>query len=133
MAGVPETHQDLLQTAVATLATVGGDGRPQLTATWFLAEGDQIRISLNTARQKVKNLLVNPKCTLFILDLTNPARYVEIRGDAEISPADDYAFADLVGAKYGMDIRTIDQPGEKRVVVAIRPTRINAVDLSRAS
>ena len=49
-----------------------------------------------------------------------------------VSPDDDYAFADKVGAKYGgIDLRTIDQPGESRVVVTIEPVRINAVDMSR--
>jgi PPOX class probable F420-dependent enzyme len=132
MATVPDTHRDLLDAPVATLATVGADGRPQLSAVWFLAEGDAIRVSLNTARQKTKNLTKNDAATLFILDTANPARYLEVRGNASIAPDDDYAFADKVGAKYGgIDLRTIDQPGQKRVVVTIEPTRINAVDMSR--
>ena len=37
----------------------------------------------------------------------------------------------LIGAKYGgLDLRTIDQPGDRRVVVTIEPARINAVDMS---
>ena len=132
MATVPDSHRDLLDAPVATLATVGADGRPQLSAVWFLADGDNIRVSLNTARQKTKNLSKNRAATLFILDTANPARYLEVRGDATVTPDDDYAFADQVGAKYGgIDLRTIDQPGEKRVVVTIEPARINAVDMSR--
>ena len=132
MATVPDSHRDLLDAPVATLATVGGDGRPQLSAVWFLAEGDTVRISLNTARQKTKNLTKNNAATLFILDTANPARYLEVRGNASMTPDDDYAFADKVGAKYGgVDLRNIDQPGQKRVVVTIEPTRINAVDMSR--
>ena len=76
------------------------------------------------------NLLRNPACTLFILDLGMPARYLEIRGDAEITPDGDYAFADQVGAKYGgADLRTRDQPGESRVKVVLRPARVNAIDM----
>ena len=132
MATVPDSHRDLLDAPVATLATVGADGRPQLSAVWFLADGDSVRISLNTSRQKTKNLSARSPATLFILDTANPARYLEFRGDATIIPDDDYSFADQVGAKYGgIDLRTIDQPGEKRVVVTIEPVRINAVDMSR--
>ena len=132
MATVPDTHRDLLDAPVATLATVGADGRPQLSAVWFLADGDKFRVSLNTSRQKTKNLIERSPATLFILDTANAARYLEIRGDATIAPDDDYAFADQVGAKYGgVDLRNMDQPGEGRVVVTIEPARINAVDMSR--
>jgi PPOX class probable F420-dependent enzyme len=132
MATVPDSHRALLDAPVATLATVGADGRPQLSAVWFLADGDSVRLSLNTARQKTKNLTNNHAATLFILDTANPARYIEFRGDVTVTPDDDYAFADKVGAKYGgIDLRTIDRPGESRVVVTIEPVRINAVDMSR--
>ena len=132
MAAIPESHRDLLDAPVATLATIAADSRPQLTEVWFLAEGDgSLRMSLNTARQKVKNLRRNPACCLFILDLAVPQRYLEVRGDAEIEPDDDYTFADRLGAKYGADVRKMDRPGESRVVVTVRPTRIRAVDLRR--
>ena len=112
MATVPDSHRDLLDAPVATLATVGADGRPQLSAVWFLADGDNVRVSLNTSRQKTKNLNKNSAATLFILDTANPARYLELRGDAKVAPDDDYAFADQIGAKYGgVDLRTMDQPG----------------------
>ena len=130
MPGIPASHRDLLEGQFATLATVGADGRPQLSEVWFLADGETIRTSLNTARQKTKNLIANPAVSVFLLDLANPYRYLEIRGDAEISPDDDYSFADQVGAKYGADLREHDQPGQSRVIVTIRPVRLNAVDMS---
>jgi PPOX class probable F420-dependent enzyme len=129
MPEIPASHRDLLDGQVATLGTVGLDGRPQLSEVWFLAEGDTIRISLNTSRQKTKNLVANPAANLFVLDLANPYRYLEIRGDAEVTPDDDYEFADLVGAKYNADLRGHDKPGERRVVVTIHPVRVNAVNM----
>jgi PPOX class probable F420-dependent enzyme len=130
MTQIPQTHQDLLQSQVATLATIAPDGRPQLTEVWFLASDGTLRLSLNTTRQKVKNLRRNPACTLFVLDLANPYRYLEVRGDARLDSDSDYAFAGQIGAKYGADLRTRDNPGEERVVVTIEPTRVNAVDMS---
>lgn len=129
MPSIPESFRDLLDSRVATLATIGSDGRPQLSAVWFLAEGDDVALSLNTSRQKTRNLQERPECCLFVLDLANPYRYLEIRGDAELRPDDDYAFADRVGAKYGSDLRQHDGPGDRRVVVRIRPVRINAVKM----
>jgi len=126
---VPESQRDLLDGQFATLATIGPDGRPQLSEVWFLAEDGTVSVSLNTARQKTKNLVANPAAALFLLDVANPYRYVEIRGDAEIVADDDYAFADRVGAKYGADLRAHDRSGETRVKVTIRPVRINAVNM----
>ena len=131
MPAIPSSHQDLLSGQFATLGTVGPDGRPQLSEVWFLADGDTVAVSLNTTRQKTKNLLANPAVSLFLLDLAVPYRYLEIRGDAEITPDDDYSFADRVGAKYQANFRDRDRPGERRVVVTVRPTRVNAVDMRR--
>jgi PPOX class probable F420-dependent enzyme len=129
MPAIPASHHDLLDTQVATLGTVGPDGRPQLSEVWFLADGETVSLSLNTTRQKTKNLLANAAVNLFILDLAAPQRYLELRGDAEITPDDDYSFADRLGAKYNADLRHRDRPGDSRVVVTIRPVRVNAVDM----
>jgi PPOX class probable F420-dependent enzyme len=83
---IPGSHRDLLQSAVATLATIGPDGRPQLTEVWFLEDEGSVAISLNTSRQKTKNLADRPQCSLLVLDLAVPQRYLEIRGDAESAP-----------------------------------------------
>ncbi|MGB7539884.1 MAG: PPOX class F420-dependent oxidoreductase [Anaerolineales bacterium] len=107
----PQTHKDLLRTDVAVLATVGPKGFPQVTALWFLWDDDGgVKLSLNTTRQKTRNLQAHPECTLFILDRANPQRTLEIRARAEISPDKDYAFADKLWMKYGADLRKIDRP-----------------------
>jgi PPOX class probable F420-dependent enzyme len=125
-AEIPETHKDLLNAQVAVLGTVGANGRPQLSAVWFLADGDTVKLSLSNTRQKTKNLIANPQASLLILDPANPYRYVELRGEAEVTEDDNYAFADKVGAKYGADLRERDQPGDVRMVVTIKPARVVA-------
>lgn len=127
MTTIPESHSDLLTTEVAMLATQSQDGYPQVTALWFLLDDDGlIKLSLNTSRQKTKNLERTPECTFFVLDRQNPYRTIEIRATAEISPDENYAFATKLAAKYGgMDLRTMDGPGESRVVVTLRPVKIN--------
>jgi PPOX class probable F420-dependent enzyme len=126
---IPASHRDLLEARVATFATVGTDGYPQLSEVWFLAEDDTIRLSLNSARQKTKNIVRHPACTLFILDVANTFRYLELRADALVEPDDDYRFADKVGAKYGSDLRAHDQPSQSRVVVTLHPHKVNAVNM----
>jgi PPOX class probable F420-dependent enzyme len=97
MTAFPESHADLLRSDIATLATIGPDGFPQVTALWFLLDDDGVvNLSLNSARQKTKNLLARPEVALFILDRANPGRYLEIRARADAQPDPDYAFADKV-------------------------------------
>lgn len=130
MTSFPDSHRDLLDAQVASLATIGGDGFPQMTEIWFLHDDDELKLSLSDARLKTRNLVKRPKCSLMILDLQNPYRYLVIRGNARIDPDDDYVFADKLGAKYSADVKVHDQPGDKRVVVTIEPTKVYAVDMS---
>jgi PPOX class probable F420-dependent enzyme len=129
MTTFPESHQDLLDAQFATLATVGANGLPQLTEIWFLHDEGELKLSLNSSRVKTRNLRQRPQCSLFVLDLANPYRYLEVRGNAEIEPDDDYAFARKLGAKYDADLAVHDNPGESRVVVTVAPANIYAVNM----
>jgi PPOX class probable F420-dependent enzyme len=125
---IPESHRDLLTACpIVILATVGPDGVPQVTANWFLAdESGTVRLSLTTARQKVKNIRRHPVATLFFVDPANPYRTLEIRARAEMTPDPEYTLADKVSARYGgPDLRTMDQPGEERMAVTFVPIKIN--------
>jgi PPOX class probable F420-dependent enzyme len=128
MPEISASHRDLLENnQVVVLATVGSGGFPQVTAAWFLAEDDgTVKLSLNSTRQKTRNLQRHPVATLFFFDPANPYRTLEIRARAEMEPDPDYSFADRLGAKYGgADLRAMDQPGEERVVVTFVPVRVN--------
>ena len=129
MTTFPESHQDLLDAQVASLATVGRDGYPQVTEIWFLHDEGELKLSLNNTRLKTRNLQRDPHCTLFLLDLSNPYRYLEVRGNAKIEADDDYTFARKLGAKYDADLKVHDQPGESRVVVTIDPVNVYAVNM----
>jgi PPOX class probable F420-dependent enzyme len=130
MTTLPESHHDLLDTDLATLATLGRNGIPQQTVVWFLYEGGKLKLSLNSARLKTKNLIKRPQCSLLILDPAVAQRYLEVRGTAALEPDDGYAFARKVGAKYGgADLSAHDGPGDTRVIVTIEPTNVYAVDV----
>lgn len=130
MSKFPDSHRDLLDAQFASLATIGGDGFPQLTEIWFLHDDGELKLSLNDARLKTRNLRKRPQCSLLLLDLENPYRYLEVRGTARIEPDDDHEFARRLGAKYDADLSEHDKPGEARVVVTIEPANVYAVDMS---
>jgi PPOX class probable F420-dependent enzyme len=129
MTTFPDSHRDLLNGQVATLATIDSDGSPHQTEVWFLYEDGELRLSLNTARLKTRNLRRRPQCSLLLLDLVNPYRYLAVRGNARVEPDDDYLFARAVGAKYESDLSVHDEPGESRVVVTIEPVNVYAVNM----
>jgi PPOX class probable F420-dependent enzyme len=123
---IPESHRNIInESQVVILATNGSGGRPQVTASWFLWEDDTLKLSLNTSRQKVKNLRKDPSLTAFFMDPASPYRTLELRGQVSIDEDSDLAFADRVGAKYESDLRKMDEPGETRIVVALNIEKVN--------
>jgi predicted pyridoxine 5'-phosphate oxidase superfamily flavin-nucleotide-binding protein len=43
---IPDSHRDLIDSPhIATLSTVGADGAPQVTALWYIADGDTVATS----------------------------------------------------------------------------------------
>lgn len=122
----PESHKDLLDAPIAQLATVGREGYPQLTSTWFIFDEGALKISLNVTRVKTKNLTRDPKVSLLIADPQNPYRYLAVRANAEIASDPDGADAAKVNAKYDAHIQDNDKPGEERVTVVLEPVGVFA-------
>ena len=125
---VPESHRDLLEADVGVFATLDDGRLPQLTVVWFLLEDGEVRLSFNSKRAKTHNLRARQECSLAIVDLANPYRYLELRGRARVEPDDGYAFAARIGAKYDADLRKYDPPEATRIVVTLEPEKVYAVD-----
>ncbi len=128
MTDFPGTHTDLLDVETATLATIDDDGLPQLTQVWFIHDGGELRLSLNGERFKTANLKARGACSLLILDLANPYRYLEVRGTARVEE-DGGELALKVGEKYSADLTAYDGPDDVRYAVTIEPKKIYAVTM----
>ena len=97
---------------------------------WFCTTRGRLKLSLNTARLKTMNMQARPECSLFILDLADPYRYLEVRAAPGSSPTTTTRSPTRSGAKYGgTDLRKIDQPGQTRVVVTIEPVNVWPVNM----
>ncbi len=125
---VPASHQDLLGAALTVgLTTVDGKGRPQATAVWFLVDDDgQLMTSITTDRQKYKNLVRNPNCSLLVIDPENPQRTLEVRAEAELVPDPDKASVVRFARKYGTDPERLLSEEKDRITVVYHPYRIVA-------
>jgi PPOX class probable F420-dependent enzyme len=82
---IPASHLDLLTRPIcAVLTTMGADGQPQSSLVWVDVDGECARVNTTLERQKGRNLVANPKVSLLVVDPDDTARFIQIRGDAEL-------------------------------------------------
>ncbi len=121
--GIREGFQDIpASTALAHVATLGPGGEPQSTPVWFIWDGQHLKFSLTTTRQKYRNLQRDPRIAVSLVDPQNPYRSLEIRGVARLEEDPDLSFTDALAQKYmGVDKFPYHQPGDKRITVVVEP------------
>jgi PPOX class probable F420-dependent enzyme len=82
---VPRSHLDLLTAPiVGVLTTLMPDGQPHSCLVWVDYDGECARVNTTLERRSGRNLLSNPRLSLLVVDPENTARYIQIRGDAEL-------------------------------------------------
>ena len=69
---------------LAHVCTLMKDGRPQTSPVWVDYDGECARINTTLERQKGRNLLRNRRVSLLVVDPENTARFIQIRGAAEL-------------------------------------------------
>ncbi|MCU1395180.1 MAG: class probable F420-dependent enzyme [Ilumatobacteraceae bacterium] len=120
---------EILANTIATVATIGPKGDPQMTAVWYLVDGDHIIVSAVARRQKTKNIAANPNISMLIFLPGSVDYYVEIRGTATLVDDADYAIADRIAVRYGADFRNFDGPDDHRLIIDFAPTRALVTDV----
>jgi PPOX class probable F420-dependent enzyme len=82
---IPGSHLELLTRPICgVLTTMGGDGQPQSSLVWVDHDGECALVNTTLERQKGRNLLANPKVSLLVVDPDDTARFIQLRGDAEL-------------------------------------------------
>jgi PPOX class probable F420-dependent enzyme len=114
--------------ALAHLATLMPDGRPQVTPVWCEYDGQYVLINTAAGRQKDKNLVRDGRVALSITDPDNPYRYIEVRGRvAERTMAGADAHIDRLAQKYLGTAYPYRQANEQRVTYKIKPESVTAM------
>ena len=130
--GIPASHLDLLTRPICgVLTTMGGDGQPQSSLVWVDWDGACARVNTTLERQKGRNLLANPKVSLLVVDPDDTARYLQLRGDAELVSDGALEHLDALTrsytrhpAYYGHIYPAAQRWRETRVICRIRARRI---------
>ena len=82
---IPASHLDLLTRPIhGVLTTLMADGQPQSSLVWCDFDGECVRVNTSLERQKGQNMSRNPNVSLLIVDPENTARFIQIRGQAEL-------------------------------------------------
>jgi PPOX class probable F420-dependent enzyme len=109
------------------LSSLMKDGSPQVTPTWTDIENGYILINTAIGRIKQQNISRDPRVALAIADQNNPYDMVTIRGKVIEQISGDAAeeHIDKLAKKYiGKDKYPGRSPGEKRVLLKIKPEKI---------
>jgi len=110
---VPADYRNLLERPLyGHLGTIRPDDTVQVTPMWFEFDGEHVRFTHTTKRQKFRNLRHNPSMALSIIDPDQPYRYLEVAGRlVETIPDPEGAFYVRLQNRYG---NPSDQPPADR-------------------
>jgi PPOX class probable F420-dependent enzyme len=120
-----------------TLATIGSDGQPHLTAMWYAVVDGEIWLETKAKSQKAVNLIRDPRVTFMIEagDTYDSLRGVSFEGIAEIIDEPDAIFRVGVSVwerytgPYTEDVKpAVDMMMNKRVAVRIVGQRTRSWD-----
>jgi PPOX class probable F420-dependent enzyme len=98
-----EWKQFVMETPrTAKVAVVRRDGRPHVTPTWIILDGDQILFTTHRESLKGKALLRDPRISLCMDDERPPFSFVTVDGTADISEdlAELRRWATRIGGRY---------------------------------
>ncbi|MCP2280743.1 pyridoxamine 5'-phosphate oxidase family protein [Nocardia amikacinitolerans] len=132
-----EIAEFLERSRIATLATLGPQGRPHLTAMWYALIDGEIWFETKAKSQKAVNLRRDPRVTCMIEagQTYDQLRGVSIEGHAEIIDDPENLFAVGVSVwerytgPYSEEVRPlVENMLNKRVAVRVVPERVRSWD-----
>ena len=127
MTPVPESQLDLLTRPLyAHVGTRRPDGSIQVNPMWFLWDGQHIRLTHTTTRQKYRNIAADPHVSVSVNDPDQPYRYLELRGTVtKIEPDPTAELFMTLAARYGLEIPGPPKDAADRVILVMEPTAVS--------
>jgi PPOX class probable F420-dependent enzyme len=128
MAKLDEAQADFLRNPYyAVVTTLRPDGSPHQTVVWVDTDDGDVLINTAEGRAKPRHMRANPNVSVAVVDPANGYHSLVVRGKAELSHDGADAHIDKLAKKYlDADTYPFRKEGEVRVIVRIRPERIEA-------
>jgi len=129
---IPDSHLDLVARPLhGVLTTMMPDGQPQSSLVWLDYDGRCLRVNTTRQRQKGRNMRANPRVNLLIIDPGDASRWIEVRGEAELTEEHALEHLDELTRQYSRHDRYYDgvfplerQAQETRIICRIKPLKI---------
>lgn len=118
---VPADRRRLLEMPLyGHLGTIRPDDTVQVNPMWFEFDGERIRFTHTTYRQKYRNLRGNPSMSLSIVDPDDPHHYLEVAGRlVDIVTDPEGAFYVRLQNRYGNQSSTPPRDKADRVILVM--------------
>lgn len=118
---IPADYRRLLDLPLyGHLGTIRPDDTVQVTPMWFEFDGEHLRFTHTTKRQKYRNLQHNPSMALSIVDPDDVFRYLEVAGAlVDVVPDPDGAFYVRLQNRYGNPSQTPPPDKTDRVILVM--------------
>jgi PPOX class probable F420-dependent enzyme len=114
------------------VASLMKDGSPHVAPTWVDIDNGTILVNTAVGRVKQKNISRDGRVALAIADHDNPYNMVTLRGKAvdQITGQEAEEHIDKLAKKYiGKDKYPGRAPGERRVILKIKPEKVFYMDI----
>jgi PPOX class probable F420-dependent enzyme len=129
---IPDSHRDLLERPICgVLTTLLPGGQPHSCLVWVDHDGSCVRVSTTLQRQSGRDLVGDPRVSLLVVDPDDTARFIQVRGVAELVTEGAIEHLDALTRRYTHHPRfygfvyPVEQEGrEQRVIVRIHARRI---------
>jgi PPOX class probable F420-dependent enzyme len=111
-----------------TVVTLREDGSPHATPVWIDTDGENVLFNTSIGRAKERHLRADPRVAVTVLPAEDQqSGYVTVSGTAEITEEGAFDHIDKLAKKYiGEDKYPYLQPGEQRVIVKVKPDKVDA-------
>ena len=122
-----EQAQLFLGKNFGAVATIRPDGTPHVTPVWIDYDGENVLVNSAHGRTKVKNIERDPRATVTVLPADDQqSGYVMVSGSAKVVEEGALEHINMLAKKYlGADKYPYLGPGERRVIIEIRPERVD--------
>jgi len=114
----------------AFLATINPNGTPQVTPTWVDTDGEHVLINTKVGTVKYGNIRKNPNVAVAIAEQSDPYNMVSIMGkvvEVATGPVPERHIHQLANKYLGLEKNPWSKPGDRRVILKIKPERITGM------
>ena len=112
---------------VGVLTTLRADGSPHSTVVWVDVEDGVVSFNTEEGRAKVRHVDDDPRVSLFVVDPSDPYKWVSITGTTDVTREGAREQIDRLAKKYlGKDEYPWANPDKRRLKVVIEPTHVDS-------